>query len=79
MNAKVPFFRQPKSIAELATIVKVFKKAKFVGIYIVRIINSKVREGEIFSKNFINLARFLSNIKTKHPVAISQNLEGIRK
>ena len=62
-----------------ATIAMVDPDAIDIGRYITPIINATTRRGGTFSKDCSIDAHFWNPRKIRHPAAISQNLDGIRK
>ena len=79
MNAAVCFFKEAIRMVDKATTAMVDAVANDIGRYITPTINAITRRGGTFSSNCSTDARFLNPIKIRHPAAISQNLDGIRK
>ena len=75
----VPFFKEAMRIKERKTTRMVDNVANDIGIYITPIINISTKSGGTFSRKCSVDFLFCNPIKSKHPDAISQNLNGIRK
>ena len=72
------FFQRSK-IDDRVTIANVAPTAPTIGKYMTPIINTSTKSGGIFCSKFSRDFLFRKTINIKHPVAISQNLVGIRK
>ena len=75
----VLFFKEGIKTKERKTTRKVDVVANDIGRYITPIINASTKMGGIFSSNCSIDFLFCNPIKSKHPDAISQNLDGIKK
>ena len=79
LNATVSLFKHAIRIDDKTTTAMVFTDAIDIGKYITATISVSTNSEGTFSRNSLIDAHFCNTTKIKHPAAISQNLDGIRK